>query len=348
MEIPLYRPIDSQTAESMMSYLGWMNEGDNATIRMYCPGGEVEAAWGIAAKMQEMRAKGCTFSAKVDGMAASMAGVLLAYFDNTEALSVSNIMIHKASLGIDPETGDEVQPTPIQKEQLDKINKDLKSALSAVVDNITLKAIKGYDLNDLFAPDKPRIDCWLTAKEAQKIGLIKTVVALNPVTKNIMAKAVALAYNPAAELPKPTAGTAGQKSNAKMTAEELKKSDPECYKAIFTDGAKAYQKKCVDTLDVDESEMPEPDSECAPKKSKAKAKAVTEDQISAAVEAKLKEYGLTSILQTQPVQTAQATAVIFAQKPVDGATKTPEQIAAEKAVAETQEKLNAIVHGKAQ
>lgn len=348
MEIPLYRPINSECAESLISYLGWMNDGDRATIRLYCPGGEVEAAWGIAAKMQEMRSKGCTFSAKVDGMAASMAGVLLAYFDDTEALSVSNIMIHKASLGIDPETGDEVQPTPTQKEQLDKINKDLKSALSAVVDNITLKAIKGYDLNDLFAPDKPRIDCWLTAKEAQKIGLIKTVVALNPVSKNIMAKAVALAYNPAAELPKATAATAGQKSNAKMTADELKQSDPECYKAIFTAGAKAYQKQCVDTLDIDESEMPEPDSECAPKKSKAKAKAITDAQINAAVEAKLKEYGINAISQTQPPQTAQATAVIFAQKPVDGTIKTPEQLASEKAIDEVKNELNAIVHGKAQ
>ena len=346
MEIPLYSPINSDTASAMMQYLGWMNDGDNTTVRMYCPGGEVEAAWGIAAKMQEMRAKGCTFTAKVDGMAASMAGELLAYFDNTEALSVSNIMIHKASLGLDPETGEEIVPTPTQKEQLDKINKDLKSALSAVVDNIVLKAIKGYDLNDLFAPDKPRVDCWLTAKEAQKIGLIKTVVALNPVTKNIMAKAVALAYNPA-ELPKPTAGTAGQKSNAKMTAEELKKSDPECYKAIFTAGAKAYQKQCVDALDIDESEMPEPDSECAPKK-KAKAKAVTEDQINAAVEAKLKEYGISAISQTQPAQTAVATATLFATKPVDGTTKTPEQLAAEKALADTQAEINAIIHGKAQ
>ena len=217
-----------------------------------------------------------------------------------------------------------------------------------------LKSIKGYDLNDLFDEKKDRIDCWLTADDAQKIGLIKKVVPLTPVNQNNMARAVAMAYNPAAKMPKATAATAVNKQNVKMTADELKQSDPECYKAVFAAGASsgvtAYKKQCSEALDIAEDEMPEPDPECgcSPKKAKSKAKAITDEQINAAVEAKLKEYGINAIASAQPAQTAQANATMFAQKPVAGTEKTPEQLAQEKVIAETEAKLKDIVNGKAQ
>ena len=340
-EIYLSGPLDTDSTRDLMQTLSYMGENSIYTIRMYCPGGDVEASWGIPAKMQELKAKGCRSIAKVDGMAASMAGVLLCFFDEREALDVSNIMIHRASYGVDDE-GKPVIPTPEQQMMLNKINADLKSKLSAVIDNAKLKALKGVSIEDLFDEKKERINCWLTANEALQVGLITKVVAIDPVTSKYMAKAVATCYDPAIKT-KVTA-TAAVNKLKKMTAEDLKKQDPECYEAVQKEAVNAYKAKAkakakaaLDAIDENEEDEPEMGS-------KKPAKAVTEELIAKGVENALKAYGIQKVEASATAQTATFTA---AQMAANGA-KTPEQIKAEadaKVVTDLSEEVNKIKGG---
>ena len=340
-EINLYGILNEDSVSQLMYNLGWMGENTIYAVRMYCPGGDVEASWGVPAKMQELKLKGCRSIAKVDGMAASMAGVLLCFFDEREALDVSNIMIHRASYGVDDE-GKPVIPTPEQQMMLNKINADLKSKLSAVIDNAKLKALKGVSIEDLFDEKKERINCWLTANEALQVGLITKVVTIDTSTSKYMAKAVATCYDPAIKT-KVTA-TAAVNKLKKMTAEDLKKQDPECYEAVQKEAVNAYKAKAkakakaaLDAIDENEEEEPEMGS-------KKPAKAVTEELIAKGVENALKAYGIQKVEASATAQTATFTA---AQMAANGA-KIPEQIKAEadaKVVTDLSEEVNKIKGG---
>lgn len=339
-EINLYGTLDNESASRLIDNLGWMGENCIYAVRMYCPGGDVEASWGIPAKMQELKLKGCRSIAKVDGMAASMAGVLLCFFDEREALDVSNIMIHRASYGIN-EDGTPVIPTPEQQLMLNKINNDLKAKLSAVIDSNKLKSLKGVSIDDLFDEKKERINCWLTANEAMQVGLITKVVTIDTSTSKYMAKAVATCYDPAIK-DKVTA-TAAVNNSKKMTAEDLKKQDPECYEAIQKEAVNAYKAKAkakakaaLDAIDEDDEDG------CDPKTKPAKA--VTEELIAKGVENVLKAYGIQKAEASATAQTANFTA---AQMAANG-SKTPEQIKAEadaKVVTDLSEEVNKIKGG---
>jgi ATP-dependent protease ClpP protease subunit len=346
-EILLYATLDKDTTSMMLSQLSWIGENQVYAVRMYCPGGDVEATWGIPAKMQELKNKGCHSIAKVDGLAASMAGVLLCFFDEREALDVSNIMLHRAMYGATDQEGNPIEPTPEEKQYLSKINSDLKAKMSQVIDNKKLKQLKGLTIDDLFNENKDRVNCWLTAQEAKEIGLITKVIPVDANTSKNIANAVTACYDPAAR-PKVTATIAGKPLNVThMTAEEFQKDNPQAYKAIQKDAVKAYKAKAKAALAEDDD--PDEDEDCTPEKdtkgkAKGKAKAEIDPNVLAiAVEATLKSMGIAMIENGQPVQTATATATQTAQAATEQRAKAE---AEKKEIADLAATLETIKSGK--
>jgi ATP-dependent protease ClpP protease subunit len=309
-EILLYSALDEYSAGQLIYQLSWIGENQVYAIRIYCPGGDVEAAWGIPAKMQELKQKGCHSIAKVDGMAASIAGVLLCFFDEREALDVSNIMLHRAAYAEKDNEGRPLVITPEEKQFLAKINADLKSKMLQIIDDGKLKALKGISVSDLFDEKKERINCWLNANEAMQIGLITKVIPIDANSSQYMVKAVAACYG-SAQRPEATAATAGnnQTNAKKMTAEEFQKENPEEFKKIQDSAAaeakKAYRTEVQAALGIKERESGDAGNQAGGQLDKA--------AISAIVEETLKAVGKISTEGNQPPQTAAATAAQAAQ-----------------------------------
>jgi len=162
----------------MLSYVGnymaetvvrSLKEANNQDIEAYVNsgGGDVFAGWTMIGALSEYKGK---TTAKVGGHAMSMAAMMLAYFDEVEALDVSNIMIHRADMYVS---------SPEDKAFLDKVNADMRRQLTSKIDDKVLKELKGVSIKNIFEDEK-RIDVHLTAAEAKKIGLITKVVKLQP------------------------------------------------------------------------------------------------------------------------------------------------------------------------
>ncbi len=339
-EILLYSVLNSDSAGWIMNQLGWIGENQVYAVRIYCPGGDVEAAWGIPAKMQELKQKGCHSIAKVDGMAASMAGVLLCFFDEREALDVSNIMLHRATYAEKDNEGKPLVITPEEKQYLAKINADLKAKMLQVIDDRKLKVLKGISVNDLFDEKKERINCWLNAEEAMQVGLITRVIPVDANTSKYMVKAVAACYDPNAK-PKATAATAGNKSNVKMTAEEFQKENPEAFKAIqdtaAADAVKALKAKAKAALEIEESSG----NGTAPATA-----AVDPKMLSMAIVETLKVMGIAKVEGSQQPQTAAATAAQTAQAAQEDADKKAKAEADKKVTDDLKKDIEDIKTGK--
>ncbi|MBP1638969.1 MAG: Clp protease [Bacteroidetes bacterium] len=337
IEILIYSLIDNQIAASFIQNLGWMGDDQNYTVRLYTPGGDPQAAWGMWAKMNELKANGCRSIAKIDGMACSTGGFLLCAFDEREALETSQIMIHRATYV--PQIDEKGKPIPVSQEeqaQLDIINANFKERLAKVIDNTTLIDLKGYGIDDIFDENKPRINCFLTPSEALQIGLITKIVPIDAASSQTFSKAVAACYDT-----KATAAKAGiNKPFTKMKAEELKEQDPECYKAIEEAAVKAYKKAKAKADKTGEDD--EPDEEAKAKK----AKAELDQKINAAVEKQLAAIGIQKIEGQTLAQTAEAQAKLAAKAADEQKVKDAKAEANKAAMAELDKELEAITTGK--
>lgn len=336
-EILLYTAITAETAANFIQNLNWIGEDQVYSARLYCPGGDVQAAWGMWAKMNELKAKGCHSIGKVDGMAASMGGYLLCAFDEREALSVSSIMIHRAEM-----VEDEENPlTPEDLAQLAKINSDLKARLNAIIDDKKLLALKGVTINDLF-DKKERINCWLTAQEAEQIGLVTKVIPIDSSNSNTIAKAVASLY-------KAPAATAENTNNKKMTKDEFKEKNPEAAKEMCKEAVEAYKaelkakakaKASEDDPDEDGDDDSDPVTDTDhdgggknAKKAKAESKV-----IAMAVEQVLASMGIEKVTASATAQTAAATAKAASEAEANKKTAQEEEFALTKQLIEATKK----------
>ena len=198
-EILLYKTITAQTAEEFIQNLNWISQDSVFTVRFYTAGGDVQAAWGMWAKINELRSRGCISIGQVDGLAASMGAYLLCAFDKRKALSVSEIMVHRAEINTEMEDGTTYKPSPQELEWIKRLNVDLRNRLTDIVNNEKLKAIKGYGIEELFDEKIERIDCSLTADEAYQIGLVTEIIPLTSANKEIPVKAEALYKQTAVE-----------------------------------------------------------------------------------------------------------------------------------------------------
>lgn len=216
-ELLLYTGIYSFTAEALISAME-ENKGSDMVLRVNSPGGSVFSGWGIIAKMGEIQGQGSRVLVKVDGAAMSMSANLPLYADDSEALDVSNLMIHRADGPV--ETDDE-------RELLNKINMDLRKKMEASIDEARLKEIKGVGFDEIFDP-KQRINVFLSAYEAKAIGLIKRVVKVGP--KEIEAMNDRMFAIAAQAENKP-------ETNIKMNIEKLKAEHPELFAQVKALGA---------------------------------------------------------------------------------------------------------------
>lgn len=221
-ELYLYSGIYPFTAQSLIEGME-LNSGQDLTLRINSPGGDVMSGWGIIAKMQEHSGK---ITAKVDGCAMSMAVMPVVFADYVEMLDVSTLMIHRASMYVE---------NAEDQAWLDNVNKNLRSKLETKIDSDALKLMKGVSISELFENEK-RIDLFLTAKEAKKLGLADKINKLSPeVESQITAIHASMEkyYKVAAN------GNPDPLKNKNMTIESLKAEHPAVYAQVFELGKTA-------------------------------------------------------------------------------------------------------------
>jgi len=212
-EIILYSGIYDFTAEEVIRQME-ENKNQDIVLRLLSPGGSVFAGWGIIAKMQERTKAGYKTTVKLDGAAMSMGTMILLFADEVEALDVSTIMIHRASMYRVENDQD--------RQLLAQVNKDLLKKLEAKINSDVLKELKGVTLKELFDAEE-RIDLFLTSAEAKKIGLVDKITKLSP--KEVEA------YNERYFNIAASAENTNTQKTKTMTIEQLKKENP----AVFAE-----------------------------------------------------------------------------------------------------------------
>lgn len=235
MEILIYGGIYDFTAETFIQQVNEA-DGEDISVRLNCYGGDVFAGYGMIAKMQEYQG---SINIKVDGIAASMAAFMALFSENVECLDVSNFMFHRADMRYASED---------EKAWLLKVNAMLRQKMEAKIDKAVWKEVTGVSIAQLFDSEQ-RIDVTLDAKQAKKLGIVSSIVKLEPKK----ARAIKADYenNVSAELMKrfkliePIAAMAevkeestsvNSKTNKQMNIEQLKADHPEVYAAAVKHG----------------------------------------------------------------------------------------------------------------
>ena len=96
-ELYLYSTIYDFVAERLIAEMEAV-KGEDITLRVNTPGGNIFAGWGIIAKMQEHEGK---VKIKADGMAGSFGLYMLAFADEVEALDMTTGLLHRADVPVD-------------------------------------------------------------------------------------------------------------------------------------------------------------------------------------------------------------------------------------------------------
>jgi ATP-dependent protease ClpP protease subunit len=234
-------------------------EGDSIVCRINTDGGGPEAGWSMIGKFSEFSGQKLV---KVDGKAYSMGAFMCCYANDVECFDVSQFLIHRASYGMwyENEYMDDAEKT-----NLTNVNKKLREAFEAKVDVAKFENLKvckdnGVTVNRLFSMDE-RIDVFLTADEAKKIGLVNRIVKITPekaasinksVSKlaassnNIDSLIIKFPENNTPEQPVVVATNENNnkqsiKQTNKMKIEELQAQHPELYAAVVNIGVKQEQ-----------------------------------------------------------------------------------------------------------
>lgn len=235
-EILIYYPLYDFYIQNIIEQLNEVNS--DFTVRMSSPGGEVFPSWGLAKKVRELSDKGYKSTLKIDGMAASMAGILAPFFDKVEAIDKAKIMIH-------PPWGADIN-------LLKDIAKDFSGVLKSRVDTAKFKEIVGKSIDEVMNPEsKEPSEVWLSAKQAKDIGLVDKVVKLTPAVKNEIESKMKAFYggkekfeyqNNEDNIENKKISKSNQKS-IKMDLETLKNEHPALYNQLFNKGKEAGQKE---------------------------------------------------------------------------------------------------------
>jgi len=233
MELYLYGPIMSfRVEEDVLPQLDQAERDESeeqVTMRVNSPGGSVASGWGLCAKLSEMTKKTV---AKVDGVAASMASVVINFADEVEALDVSKLMIHRA---YGPEDTEE------ERNLLAQVNKDLKAKLKNKLDLDKFKQITGYTLDNVFDMNRERMNIWLSANQAKQVGLIDRVMKVedSQARAELESSIEAMFVTEPEASTKETETTNQNDGNMSMDVATLRAQYPELVQAIENSG---YQK----------------------------------------------------------------------------------------------------------
>lgn len=165
--IYLTNAIDNETlmgedgyADRIEKQIRAQTSGETLVVNIDSPGGDVNAGFRIARALSEH--VGHT-KAIVTGIAASMAGVMLAFFDEVEADINCDLMLHKAHI-----PGKEMKDlTHEERQNIESFNEKAYSRLLE-------KGVDGAVLHDIFLSNKIK-DFYFSAKEAKAIGLVDVV-----------------------------------------------------------------------------------------------------------------------------------------------------------------------------
>ena len=236
-ELYLYSPIYDFVIEDLLSKME-ENSNEDVVMRINSPGGQVLSGWGLIAKMQERAKQGLQTDVKLDGAAMSMAAMILLFADTVEALDVSTVMLHRASMYVSNEQ---------DQAFLDSVNKSLRSKMEAKIDGKLLKELKGVSIKDLFeAPE--RVDVFLTAAEAKKLGIVNKINKINP--KEIEAFNERFYSIAAIAEPKPL----NNQNQKIMKIEELKANHPALFAEVVALGVSEERDRvgaCLAFLEID-------------------------------------------------------------------------------------------------
>lgn len=143
-------------------------EGEEATIRINSPGGNVFAGWGMIAAVKEFTGN---LTVKVDGVAASMAAYIVLFCDNVECVDVSRFMLHPARGYVENDD---------DQKFLDDVNRDLKAKMKLKFDEALFEDITGHSIDAMFSEN---LDIWIKAKDAKKLGMVSKINRLDPSEK---------------------------------------------------------------------------------------------------------------------------------------------------------------------
>lgn len=237
-EVLLYGRIDCESSSNFIEEVNEIAENKDAelTVRVNTGGGEPEYGWGVVAKFAEFKGKK---SVKNDGQAHSMGLFFNCYCKDREALDVTEFLLHRCAYPHSVES-DLDWFNDARRGNLDRVNKNLQKALENTVDVTKLEAIMAaktgntaIKIKDVFSMDG-RVEIYLTALEAKKIGLIDRIVKITPEkTAELAALKSGQIFVPA------KAAETDPKIKKPMTKDELQAAHPGVYAAIFNEGKAA-------------------------------------------------------------------------------------------------------------
>lgn len=210
--------------------------GQEITLRVNTPGGDVLDSFGLVAKLKEQKIEP---SIMVDGKANSMGAFLCCYFSKVKALDVSEFTFHRAAYS------NWVENNPIYftdevKAALVKTNTDLRAAMEGKIKASEWKKITGVSLDDLFSMES-RIDVTINAEQAKKLGLIDEIITITPERRASIDKGVFAIAAMTAGIQKEGAAQSTieiSKTNTIMTLAEFKAANPAGYAEAKAEGHK--------------------------------------------------------------------------------------------------------------
>jgi len=244
-EILIYGGINAYSAERFIDAVNALPEGSDLILRINTNGGSPEDMTGMIAKFKEFKGNKKII---VDGKAYSSGAYFLLYADaeNIEMSDTSKIMIHRAAYPSWIE-GSKEHMTEERKSILKGVNDNLRSALEARISTDDFKSVTKVGFDEIFSMDS-RVDVFLDAKQAKKLGLVSKVNVLTPKRKKqIDAEYISIAaeyngiktqdvvgINPAVS--PVLAGSQKLNVKKKMTKEEFKEQDSKAYGEIVAEG----------------------------------------------------------------------------------------------------------------
>lgn len=181
-EILIYGGIYDFTVESFMRE---MEEAKNEDIvlRINTNGGDPQSSFGVVSKFQE-HAKGKTL--RVDGKAYSTGALMAAYADYVIALDVSEFLIHRVAYPSYFENDSNLFTEQLQA-SLKYSNEKAREALESKVDVEKFQRFTGYSFDQIFSMDG-RLDVYLTAEQAKKVGLVDEIRKITPEMRHDIAQ----------------------------------------------------------------------------------------------------------------------------------------------------------------
>lgn len=168
-ELFFYQGFNRWSALELNKNLSELDRTSDIVIRLNSPGGDVVGGDAVIAMLNEFTGKK---TAIIDGEVASMAAILLLYFDEVIANDhgYETIMFHKATFN------SWYEPTDEEKKELQKVN---DSFMARLTKKVTGKIGSEDFLATLFEDGK-RNEVKLTANKAKQLGIVTEVRKIEP------------------------------------------------------------------------------------------------------------------------------------------------------------------------